>query len=321
MRHVVLFWAMATTGLGLIVLTRSILSYQRVGLRFQKTFIIAFSLLLYHLTPSFIFGYFSFNDETVLQSALWRGIRLAYSLQTPVLLALIAFFMIRLFLLLQRESWRRFWLFLFWGIQLIPILFRFSNATFVFSIKVNLRNQLNMYAILISLFAFYGSLIAVAWRAQSRRFSHLSQVQTQYLKWAGRTLAVIAIIGLALNLINLFAILDSLATSLLSIIPVFLFTLACLLFLNRLVAVMYPRDDSGLPQEERFQSLAGEYGISSREKEILLLICQGKTNKEIEKALFISLPTVKDHVSNIFRKTSVSNRVQLAALFHFKSDR
>jgi DNA-binding CsgD family transcriptional regulator len=320
MRHLILFWAMATMGLGLIVLTQSILSYQRVRLRFQKSFIIAFSLLLYHLTPGFIFGYFSINDETVLQSSLWRSIHLAYSLQTPIMLALIAFFLIRLFLLLQRESWRRSWLYLFWGIQLIPILFRFLNAASVFSITVNLRNQLYMYATLISILVFYGSLIAVAWRAQSRRFSHLSLVQTQYLKWAGRTLAVIVIISLGADLLQLFSFPDDTATSLLSILPIFLFTIACLLFLDGLVAVMYPRYESGPLREKRLQSLIDEYGISHREKEIILLICQGKTNKEIEKALFISVPTVKDHISNIFRKTGVSNRVQLAALFHFSSD-
>ncbi|MGB8951750.1 MAG: helix-turn-helix transcriptional regulator [Candidatus Aminicenantales bacterium] len=314
------FWAMTTMGLSLIVLTRSFLSYQRIRLRFQKIFIIAFSLLLYHLTPTFIFGYFAINDEIVLQHSVWRVIRLVYYLQTPVMLALIAFFLIRLFLLLQRESWRRSWLFLFWGIQLIPIFFRFLNAASFFSIKGNLRNQLETYALLISLLAFYGSLIAVALRAQSRRFSHLSQVQTKYLKWAGRTLALIVITSLAVDLMNIFDALDDSAAGLLSITPIFLFTMACLLFLDRLIGVIYPRDESGPLQEKRFQSLIDEYGISHREKEIVRLICHGKTNKEIEKALFISVPTVKDHISNIFRKTGVSNRVQLAALFHFSSD-
>jgi DNA-binding CsgD family transcriptional regulator len=57
------------------------------------------------------------------------------------------------------------------------------------------------------------------------------------------------------------------------------------------------------------------YGITRREREIIELICAGKTNQEIADQLFISLATVKDHNHNIFRKTGVRNRVELANLF------
>jgi DNA-binding CsgD family transcriptional regulator len=57
------------------------------------------------------------------------------------------------------------------------------------------------------------------------------------------------------------------------------------------------------------------YGITAREREILGLICAGRTNQEIADRLFISLATVKDHNHNIFRKTGVRNRVELVNLF------
>ena len=57
------------------------------------------------------------------------------------------------------------------------------------------------------------------------------------------------------------------------------------------------------------------YGITPREREIIELICAGKTNQEIAEGLFISVATVKDHNHNIFRKTGVRNRVQLVNLF------
>lgn len=56
------------------------------------------------------------------------------------------------------------------------------------------------------------------------------------------------------------------------------------------------------------------YSISKREKEIITLILDGKTNREIEDALFISLKTVKNHVYRIYRKMGVNNRVQLINL-------
>jgi two-component system response regulator DegU len=60
-----------------------------------------------------------------------------------------------------------------------------------------------------------------------------------------------------------------------------------------------------------------ENGLSIRELEVLNLIAQGKINKEIAKILFISEKTVKNHVSNIFRKIDVTDRTQ-AAIFAIK---
>jgi DNA-binding CsgD family transcriptional regulator len=52
--------------------------------------------------------------------------------------------------------------------------------------------------------------------------------------------------------------------------------------------------------------------ISRREKEVLNLITQGLTNKEIAQTLFISEATAKVHVQNIFRKLGVKTRAQAA---------
>jgi DNA-binding NarL/FixJ family response regulator len=62
-----------------------------------------------------------------------------------------------------------------------------------------------------------------------------------------------------------------------------------------------------------------KYKISKREQEVILLICEGKANKEIEDELFISLQTVKDHIYRIYQKTGVKNRVQLTNLFRHAS--
>lgn len=62
---------------------------------------------------------------------------------------------------------------------------------------------------------------------------------------------------------------------------------------------------------EKFEVL----GITAREREIIRLIQAGKTNQEIADVLFISVATVKDHNHNIFRKSNVRNRLELAKLF------
>ncbi len=55
-------------------------------------------------------------------------------------------------------------------------------------------------------------------------------------------------------------------------------------------------------------------GLTPREHEILRLLAQGATNREIARALHISEHTVKTHVHHILEKLGVENRAQAAAL-------
>jgi len=52
--------------------------------------------------------------------------------------------------------------------------------------------------------------------------------------------------------------------------------------------------------------------LTQREKEVLRLLAMGMNNPQIAGELFISVNTVTRHISNIFVKTSTSNRVQAA---------
>lgn len=57
--------------------------------------------------------------------------------------------------------------------------------------------------------------------------------------------------------------------------------------------------------------------LTNREIEVLKLIAEGMINKEIAKDLYISEKTVKNHISNIFKKLDVNDRTQ-AAIYAFK---
>jgi NarL family two-component system response regulator LiaR len=59
-------------------------------------------------------------------------------------------------------------------------------------------------------------------------------------------------------------------------------------------------------------------GLTVREKEVLMLIAEGKANKEIAEELYISVKTVKTHVSNLLMKLDVEDRTQLAIYVHRK---
>ncbi|ADY56092.1 two component transcriptional regulator, LuxR family [Syntrophobotulus glycolicus DSM 8271] len=54
------------------------------------------------------------------------------------------------------------------------------------------------------------------------------------------------------------------------------------------------------------------FGLSKREMEILRAVARGSSNKEIGISLYISEKTVKNHLSNIFRKLEVEDRTQAA---------
>lgn len=60
--------------------------------------------------------------------------------------------------------------------------------------------------------------------------------------------------------------------------------------------------------------------LTPREHEILFLVAQGQTNRQIAEALVIAENTVKNHIKNLLEKLSLDNRVQLAA-FALKNER
>ena len=59
--------------------------------------------------------------------------------------------------------------------------------------------------------------------------------------------------------------------------------------------------------------------LTSRELEVLVQVANGMFNKEIAINLNISERTVKNHISNIFKKIDVSDRTQ-AAVFAIKNN-
>ncbi len=61
-------------------------------------------------------------------------------------------------------------------------------------------------------------------------------------------------------------------------------------------------------------AVARKYEISAREREVMELILEGKSNQEIEKTLFISYNTVKNHIYSIYQKLGVKSRSQMIHL-------
>ena len=61
-----------------------------------------------------------------------------------------------------------------------------------------------------------------------------------------------------------------------------------------------------------------QHKLSNREREVLDLILEGKTNKEMEEVLYVSYSTIRNHVYNIYQKTNVKSKGEL--ILKIKSD-
>jgi DNA-binding NarL/FixJ family response regulator len=59
-----------------------------------------------------------------------------------------------------------------------------------------------------------------------------------------------------------------------------------------------------------------DLGLTERETEVLRLVAEGRTNREIAGELYISTKTASVHVSNILRKVGATTRGEAAAIAH-----
>ena len=63
------------------------------------------------------------------------------------------------------------------------------------------------------------------------------------------------------------------------------------------------------------QKMMGGDKLSEQEERVLALVAEGQTNKEIANALNLSDKTVKNYLTNVFKKLQITRRTQAAALF------
>ena len=65
----------------------------------------------------------------------------------------------------------------------------------------------------------------------------------------------------------------------------------------------------------RCERMAAERNLTAREAEVMALIAQGKTRREIEQELFLSENTVKTHARHLYAKLGVATKADVIALF------
>jgi DNA-binding CsgD family transcriptional regulator len=90
-----------------------------------------------------------------------------------------------------------------------------------------------------------------------------------------------------------------------------IYTLFSILIFHHIYSLYLTVDSFKEYSDPSDSSVFQKYSISGREKEIVLLVLKGYSNKKISEELFISLSTVKSHMYKIFKKMGVKTRFEL----------
>jgi DNA-binding CsgD family transcriptional regulator len=88
------------------------------------------------------------------------------------------------------------------------------------------------------------------------------------------------------------------------------------IWFGKLFAQAYLAAPPSTEDREAFHRFCRDHGLTSREADVLKLILRGRSNADIGKELFISIHTVKNHITNVHAKLGVRSRWQLISLFH-----
>ncbi|WP_198659105.1 response regulator transcription factor [Nocardiopsis sp. FIRDI 009] len=81
---------------------------------------------------------------------------------------------------------------------------------------------------------------------------------------------------------------------------------------RRLIDRVTAGDHGGRAERARERLAA----LNARELDVAVAVGQGRSNADIASRLFLSVPTVKTHVSSVLTKLGLNNRVQIALLVH-----
>jgi DNA-binding CsgD family transcriptional regulator len=312
MGHAGVFLTILALGMGGVSLSHTLYLYQRMRLPYLKIHNRIFVLFNYMIFMGLALNYFQFNLGRQLSGHLVRKIFQAYHFNLSITSFLLLYGFILLTHGLLGKGWPRGWQICFFttfglliAAQTVCSLFNLSIGTFplyiLFLAVVALSSEILVAVVVIRIFLNASSVPGMDRQRALKKFA-----------------ALILAIFLPNTILNIFQFFDLVSLPLYVLLismQLLAINLLPLLFMKGFVQTMFPehafRADTGPPVEHLFQ----KYNISRREQEIIQLICQGKSNRQIEGELFISLQTVKDHVHSIFRKTGVKNRVQLTNLF------
>jgi DNA-binding CsgD family transcriptional regulator len=197
-------------------------------------------------------------------------------------------------------------------IQNILSVVTLSSILFFYLIINNWKNDL----ILLEVFL----LISIAYSITIGLISY-KKINDKEQKRLLRNVCIVAIIFFPGNIYNEFPIFGFNLT-----VSPLLYCSFCVVFISFIVKI-YFRDYYISEQEiealkndfriHKKENVFNKYNLSDRERDVIIFVLKGFSNKKIADTLFISLSTVKSHIHNVFKKTNTGTRYELIHLIKF----
>ena len=98
-------------------------------------------------------------------------------------------------------------------------------------------------------------------------------------------------------------------------VAVVLFAATVFVFYQLFQLLYMPKPEREKSERERFDAFAASLDLSPREREVLRLVLDDRTNAEVAETLFVSESTVKFHMRNLLKKAGCKNRTELLAKY------
>lgn len=186
------------------------------------------------------------------------------------------------------------------GLVIMGIMCVISITTYINTASNKLFFYVSIGQVIIAMVLFFSGTISIVWRKKSEQ-KNKRQKAIKRFGWMN-------IMGWVFFFISPF-LAGMIKIQVLSIAIISL-NLMPIIWLR----LYYLRDYIQFSSEENLEFLninVQKYQLSNREQEVMELILQGKSNKEIEDTLFISYNTVKNHIYNLYQKLGVRSRSQM----------
>lgn len=166
----------------------------------------------------------------------------------------------------------------------------------------NVLNVLQYFVVIFLGFLITLSMLLLMYTKPRKKIAHREKNE--------RYFAIAFIIIIPLSLIGSYVFKSNDYSSSVGLtLPLIFILLAANKFLDDLQRLSLLQSNKNVKEQN-----LNNYALTNREKEIANLLVSGRTYQEISEQLYISMPTVKTHVSNIYKKCSVKSKSDLMLL-------
>jgi DNA-binding CsgD family transcriptional regulator len=312
MAHLSLVLIILTFGGGMVASSHAVLLYYRFPIRYLK---FHSALLVFLNTVVFLgllFNYFQLNlidkPPFITGDIFYKSYYLALSLLTVFVLYALAG---AVFIILKTDWTRR-------GRVLFRVYFPALILGQVVNIFVNPGGEgFPLYVIFLlgtAVSFFVGNYILIyLLYSQSRRLT--PGERQRWLRTLSAFLFVVVTASLCLDTLQITAVLALWIYLLLKAVAICAVNIVSLVRLKAFVKVMFPQETVQVGANAHMERLFEKHKLTDRERQVTLLICGGKSSRDIGNELFLSSHTIKEYIYRVYKKTGVKNRVQLINLF------